>query len=648
MNDLNKIDNSNISVRLNQLTKSFNGAVALNNLDLQIKQGELFGFIGPDGAGKSTLFQLISGVLDPTSGSVEVLGKSSRANRLIIGYLTQHFSLYPELSVDENLRYFAGTRSVAREDFEARRDHLLELVGLKQFADRLANNLSGGMKQKLALCCALIFSPQVLLLDEPTTGLDPISRREFWLLLSRVAHSGVTTLIATPNFSEAELCDRVALLSHGNVFKSGPPEKLREQLGVSRLQIRGENLNDTIQVVYKSISSPLSEEVCDINTYGDRVDLLSTDKDKTISKIEQALRENDIARDTVCSVEDPTLENVYVLNLRKVGTEEQEIVPFPRTIRPKQQNDEHAVAILAEGLHKNYSSFCAVSNLSLAINYGEIYGLLGANGAGKTTTIKMLCGLLEPSSGKLRIANGKFRIGSGALRQRMGYMSQKFTLYEDLSVIENLNYYAAAYAIPNKLRGEKIDWVLTICNLSKVSKAAVKTLPQGLKQRIAFGAAVMHEPEILFLDEPTSGLDPLARRQLWKTIRQIAQSGTAILVSTHFLDDAEYCHRLGLMVSGKMKAEGSPHSIKERSEPIFELVLNDMPKAYEVLSDRIEASLISVFPRRMHLQLSGSKHKESDVLGYLDAANIEVERATRVPPSLEDAFVQIVGKGDSN
>lgn len=644
MNEPEKIAESTVSVRLNQLTKSFHGAVALNNLELQIKQGELFGFIGPDGAGKSTLFHLISGVLDPTSGSVEVLGKSARANRLIIGYLTQHFSLYPELSVDENLRYFAGTRSISKDIFEARRNHLLELVGLKQFADRLATNLSGGMKQKLALCCALIFSPQVLLLDETTTGLDPISRREFWLLLSRVAHSGVTTLIATPNFSEAELCDRVALLSHGRIFKSGQPESLRGELGVKRLQIRGENLSDTIQVVYKAVNSPPSDEVCDINTYGDRVDLLTTDKEKTVSTIEKALTEHGIAHDTTFSIEEPTLENVYVMNLRESGAGEQDIVPFPRSIRQKMESD-HNVAILADELQKNYSSFAAVSKLSLAIDYGEIYGLLGANGAGKTTTIKMLCGLLEPTSGSLKIADGKFRNGSGALRQRMGYMSQKFTLYEDLSVIENLKYYAAAYAIPSKLRSEKIDWVLAICNLSNVSKEPVKTLPQGLKQRIAFGAAVMHEPEILFLDEPTSGLDPLARRQLWKTIRQIAHNGTAILVSTHFLDDAEYCHRLGLMVSGRLIAEGSPHSIKERSEPIFELVVNDMPKAYSVLSDRIEASLISVFPRRMHLQLTGSKHNEEDVLGYLSAAEIAVERANRVPPSLEDAFVQIVGKG---
>jgi len=634
------------SVRLHQLTKTFAGVKAVNNLDLDIQQGELFGFIGPDGAGKSTLFHSVAGVLEPTSGSVEILGKRARDNRLVIGYLTQQFSLYPELSVEENLRYFAGTRSIQKEVFEPRRDKLLNLVGLTPFANRLAINLSGGMKQKLALCCALIFSPQILLLDEPTTGLDPISRREFWLLLSRVAHSGVTTLIATPNFSEAELCDRVALMRHGEVLALGRPDKLRAELAVSRIQIRTDNINDAVQVVYKTINTQADIEVCDINTYGDRLDLLTTSKEKTVSTIEKALALNGIASNTICSIEEPTLENVYVLNSRQHGTAEQDIVPFPKSIRSPSLDGNASVAILAEDLQKNYGGFCAVNKVSLAIKRGEIYGLLGANGAGKTTTIKMLCGLVKPSNGKLRIGDGNLAQNSRALRQTIGYMSQKFTLYEDLSVIENLNYYASAYAIPNPERKAKIDWVFAICELSNIRNDLVKTLPQGLKQRIAFGAAVMHEPEILFLDEPTSGLDPLARRQLWKAIRQIAQHGTAVLVTTHFLDDAEYCHRLGLMVSGKLIAEGSPQAIKANSEPIFELVVDNTQKAYAVLSERLDGARISVFPNRMHLQISNGDVDEKRVMEYLSVGGIEVKRAGLIPPSLEDAFVQLVGRGN--
>lgn len=638
-------DAADCSVRLHQLTKSFAGVKALSDIDIEIKPGELFGFIGPDGAGKSTLFHTIAGVLEQTSGFVEVLGKRARDNRQAIGYLTQQFSLYPELSVDENLRYFAGTRSIPKKVFEPRRNQLLDLVDLTPFANRLAMHLSGGMKQKLALCCALIFGPQILLMDEPTTGLDPISRREFWLLLSRVAHSGVTTLIATPNFSEAELCDRVALLRHGEVLALGRPDRLRRELGVSRIQIRTDNLNDAIQIVYKTMNTRSDMAVRDVNTYGDRIDLLTSNKEKTIESIEAALEASGIASDTVCSIEEPTLENVYVMKSRQLGTEEQNPVAFPKSSQSTVSNGNAGVAIMAEDLRKNYGSFSAVEKVSLQIKHGEIYGLLGANGAGKTTTIKMLCGLVKPSAGKLRIGAGKLAQSSRALRQKIGYMSQKFTLYEDLSVFENLNYYASAYAIPSKERSAKIDWVLAISELSNIRNVLVKTLPQGLKQRIAFGAAVMHEPEILFLDEPTSGLDPLARRQLWKAIRQIAQSGTAILVSTHFLDDAEYCHRLGLMVSGKLIAEGSPQTIKANSEPIFEVVVNNTQKAYAVLSERVDGARISVFPKRMHVQISDSEIDEKQIMECLNIGGIEVERAGTIPPSLEDAFVQLVGKG---
>jgi ABC-2 type transport system ATP-binding protein len=629
--------------------KTFGKCPAIDDISFSISSGELFGFIGSDGAGKSTLFRLLAGVMKATSGKLRIFDQSPRDQRLTIGYLTQEFSLYSDLSVDENLRYFGKSHGVTDEVFTSRRDYLLDLTELKPFSSRLAGQLSGGMKQKLSLCCIMIFSPRVLLLDEPTTGLDPISRREIWHLLAHVTAQGVTALVATPNFSEAELCDRVALMHRGHIVKTGQPDALREELGLSRIQIRATDLESAQTALNRVVQEKLQTAIVDINRYGDRIDLLTNSQER-VSRVLQDDLGWEVADTTgdgkaTFAFEEATLENVFVMTMRERGLEEPEALSFPPVEKVKAPNFTE-FGIVAEQLGKSFGKFDAVSNVSFAIKYGEIFGLLGANGAGKTTTIKMLCGLLNPTSGTALLCGRQRKEANNESRRQIGYMSQRFTLYDDLSVLENLQYYAAAYSITGHALAERIDWILSVCNLEDSARLLVKTLPQGLKQRIAFGAAVMHRPDVLFLDEPTSGIDPLIRRQMWKLIRNFAANGAAVLVTTHFLDDAEYCHRLGLMVSGKLVAEGSPQDLRSSNERLFELFVDDVHKAYAILSEKIDPSLLSVFPRKIHVQIGSESATEQNVLSHLKDNGIRVERTAYVAPSLEDAFVQIVRRAE--
>ncbi len=635
-------DLSAISVR--GLRKQFGAVEALREIDLEVAPGELFGLIGPDGAGKTTLFQILSGVMEPTGGAALVGGERPRAARHNVGYVTQRFSLYSELSVDENLRFSAGARNVPAGQFADRRERYLREMELLRFADRLAGHLSGGMKQKLALCCALISNPRILLLDEPTTGLDPLSRREFWHLLASIAEQGTTTVVATPQFDEAELCDRVGLIHKGGIYKCGAPAELRAELRLSRLEIHTPEPHQAEQVLLQAARHPASSLI-DVHAFGDRLDVLTRDARTAELEIKASLNAAALASYMVLA-EQPTLQNVFVMNMRGEGLGEVEPPPFPAAIPGACAGDRPArEAILARDLRKNFDSFQAVRGISLEIRYGEIYGLLGANGAGKTTTIQMLAGLIEPSGGEVALAGETDSSPRSELRRRIGYMSQKFTLYDDLSVLENLEFYCSAYGVARPQRAGKIDWVLSVCGLAGMERMLVGQLPRGLRQKVAFGASVLHEPEILFLDEPTAGVDPMSRRLLWKIIREFARNGSAILVSTHFLEDAEYCHRLGLMVLGDLVCQGSPRQIKEKAGTVVELATRQMHTAFDALSASLDCSLISVFPGRLRVQLDGAAMSIEGLLSILDAAQVAVERIQPVPSSLEDAFVAVARGG---
>lgn len=628
---------SNTAIRVDGLKKSYGSLEAVSGVDLEIEKGEIFGLIGPDGAGKTSVFQILGGVMMPTSGNVTVFGETARDARPMIGYLTQAFSLYQDLSVAENLRYMGELRRLTRKEIEKRSSHYLELFDMHRFTDRLAGRLSGGMKQKLALACALITEPKVLLLDEPTTGVDPVSRREFWDTLATLSSEGMTIVVATPYLDEAERCTRVALMYEGLIHQVGTPAELREGLGLKRLEVRASDLGKAEEVLAGVPS------INDVQRFGDRLDVMIGDPEAGQSATREALSKAGITLEET-RVASPTLENTFVAMLRDMGGE-RPVPPFPAR-RKFRERPADAIAIGAQNLRKTFGDFHAVKGVNIEVCYGEIYGLLGANGAGKTTTIKILCGLIEATSGDIQLADERGSLRSSFVRQRIGYMSQKFSLYDDLSINDNLEFFAGVYQIPREQREEKKEWVLKFSGLE--GRASMKTgdLPGGWKQRVAFGAAIMHEPSVLFLDEPTSGVDPLARRAFWKMINHLADRGVAVLITTHYLEEAEQCNRLGLMVAGELVAEGTPTGIKaEQGGTLLELYTDHPQRAANLLKNEMERWRVSLFGDRLHVIVDeDAKEGINRLTARLGTEGIKVLDASKERYSLEDVFITVVEK----
>jgi ABC-2 type transport system ATP-binding protein len=628
-------DQARAAIRIRGLKKNYGPTQAVKGVDLDIDRGEIFGLIGPDGAGKTSMFQVLGGVMQQTSGEAMILGKPAREARGYVGYLTQAFSLYLDLSVWENLRYIGDLRLVPPHAIEERGARYLKLFGMERFGNRLAGRLSGGMKQKLALACALIVEPKVLLLDEPTTGVDPVSRREFWDTLATLSMQGITIMIATPYLDEAERCSHIGLMYDGLIHQKGTPSEIRDSLGLTRLEVHSEDLGRAEELL------EASPEIEDVQRFGDRLDLMVRDVAAGEAAARAALTRAGIEMRDIRASE-PTLENAFVSILRRLGgtlhTPE-----FPRK-RHFRHRAAGALAIGARQLSKRFGEFDAVKAVDLQVQYGEIYGLLGANGAGKTTTIKMLCGLLDPTSGEVELAGEKGKVRSSFVRQRVGYMSQKFSLYDDLTIDENLEFFAGVYRVPRDERAEKKQWVLSMAGLEGKGKMLTGALPGGWKQRVAFGAAVMHEPSVLFLDEPTSGVDPLARRAFWKIINSFADRGVAVLVTTHYLEEAEQCNRLGLMVAGELVAQGTPTGLKaQQHSHLIELVTDKPQESADVLKREMERWRVSLFGSRLHVVVD--EDAETAVLGLtqrLEGAGIAVLRAYEQPFSLEDVFISVV------
>ncbi len=627
------------AIRVKDLWKRYGAVEAVRGVSLEVNKGEIFGLIGPDGAGKTTTFQILAGVMEADSGAAEVFGRPAREMRAQTGYLTQTFSLYPDLSVMENIRYIGDLRGVPPNEIIERGRRYLRMFDMDRFEGRLAGRLSGGMKQKLALACALVPQPSVLLLDEPTTGVDPVSRREFWDTLAHLAAEGLTIMVATPYLDEAERCRRVALMHLGEIRQLGAPAELRAGLRARRLELRASNLGEAERAL-SEIAGP-GEEIVDVQRFGDRLDLLARDPEKAKLLLQKRMSDAGLRIEEI-RVDEPTLENTFVATLRALGQEPHE-TPFP--CRHDHSELRGRVAIGADNLVKQFGAFTAVKGVSLQVRQGEIYGLLGANGAGKTTTIKMLCGLLEPTSGEIHLA-GERSLRSGAVRQQIGYMSQKFSLYNDLSIEENLDFFAGVYGVPDEEREEKKRWVLSFSGLEGKEGQITGSLPGGWKQRVAFGAAIMHEPRILFLDEPTSGVDPLARRAFWKMINRLADAGAAILVTTHYLEESEQCNRLGMMVAGELVAEGSPSDLKsQQTGHLLEFIVDQQQRAADLLKSEMERWRVSLFGDRLHVITdedpeSGMRATAEE----LEANGIHVRQARVGQFSMEDVFISVVEK----
>jgi ABC-2 type transport system ATP-binding protein len=609
---------------------------ALDGIAFSVDKGEIFGLIGADGSGKTTAFKLMSGVMEPTSGELTILQNKPRDSRARVGYLTQPFSLYLDLSVIENLRYSAGLREVPPDAFDERRRRYLKLFDMERFQDRLAGQLSGGMKQKLALTCALIGDPAVLLLDEPTTGVDPVSRRDFWDALASLATEGITIVVATPYFDEAERCNRVALMERGRIFAIDSPRGFRAKLGMTRLGVRANDLARAEEALAELRAS--GDGIADIQRFGDRLDVMVRSPDESEQAVRLRLEQAGLAVGPI-DQSPPTLENAFVATLRQMRGRES-LSAFPGGLT--RAAERSGTAIGARNLNKRFGSFQAVKDLDLEIGYGEVYGLLGANGAGKTTAIKMICGLLQPTSGEVSLLGRKTHLRSAEVRSQIGYMSQKFTLYDDLTIGENLDFYAGLYGLSRDSRRGRIEWVLDISGLSGQQSMLTGQLPGGWKQRVAFGAAVMHEPRVIFLDEPTSGVDPLARRIMWRMINDLADHGAAVLVVTHYLEEAEQCNRIGFMVAGEMVAEGSPGEIKKNvSGRLLEIETPSAQKALAELRRRYGPGKVSLFGDRVHVVVDSESAAEG-LKKELAGHGIEIRRAEFTEFTLEDVFISLI------
>lgn len=464
-------------IEARHISKSYRDVKALQDVSLSVEKGELFGLIGPDGAGKTTLFRILATLLLPDSGDAEVCGKDvvseMSAVRRVCGYMPGKFSLYQDLTVEENLRFFA---TLFGTTVERGYDSIKAIYGqIEKFKNRRAGALSGGMKQKLALSCSLVHEPQVLFLDEPTTGVDPVSRKEFWDILGTISHRGTTILVSTPYLDEIRRCHRVAFIEGGTIRGVGTPDEI-------------------------------------LNRFADTFMPKGIDKASLLSE----------------------------------------------------QNDDNVIVV--ENLVKVFGNFHAVDGISFSVRRGEIFGFLGANGAGKTTAMRMLTGLSQPTSGHATVAGYDIAKQFEEVKRHIGYMSQKFSLYEDMTVRENLRLFGGIYGMTQKDIKNKTEEVLRRLDFTSHGDTLVRSLPTGWKQKLAFSVSIFHSPEVVFLDEPTGGVDPKTRRQFWKLIYDAAKRGITVFVTTHYMDEAEYCERLSIMVDGQIKAIGTPEEIKNEHQ----------------------------------------------------------------------------------
>jgi ABC-2 type transport system ATP-binding protein len=618
-------------VEADSLTKSYGSLKALDDISFQVRAGEIFGFIGADGAGKTTAFKIMAGVLAEGGGEIRVLGTTPRKAGSQVGYLTQPFSLYFDLSIDENLSYAGGLRLVPKKEYEERRERYFKLFDIYRFSDRLAGRLSGGMKQKLALSAALIAGPKLLLLDEPTTGVDPVTRRDFWDALTSLATEGMTIIVATPYLDEAERCHRVALIERGKIYDVDTPAQFRSKMGLTRLEVKVDPLAPAEDILAES------PEAADVQRFGDRLDVLAAHPDDAEAELRRRAEANELHIKAIQRSQ-PTLENAVVGVLRKMRGV-QAIPHFPKASPGREQDD---IVIGAKDLNKRFGSFQAVKNFQLEIRNGDIYGLLGANGAGKTTAIKIICGLLDPTSGSVSLLGKSKGLRAAAVRSRIGYMSQKFALYDDLTIGENLDFYARLYGVEESVREERKKWVLDLAELSGEAGMLTKSLPGGWKQRVAFGAAVMHEPDAIFLDEPTSGVDPLARRAMWRMINEFADRGAGILVVTHYLEEAEQCNNIGFMVAGEIIAQGSPSEVKAAMKGSMSEILTDKPDlSLRTLKEKFGASRVSLFGDKLHLVTEDEEQKK-EATQRLKDAGVTVLSWVPTQFSLEDVFISLI------
>jgi ABC-2 type transport system ATP-binding protein len=559
-------------VKAEAISKRFADAPrpAIDCLDLQVAAGEVTGLVGPDGAGKTTLMRLLAGLLLAEEGTLTVCGCDPRDQaselRDTISYMPQRFGLYEDLTVQENLNLYADLRGVVGDERDETFDRLLNFTALAAFTDRLAGKLSGGMKQKLGLACALVRRPRLMLLDEPSVGVDPISRRELWRMVYDLVDEGIGVVWSTAYLDEAERCASVLLLNEGKTLYHGPPTELTARVA-GRSFLAQDPSHQRRKILTQALRRP---EIVDGVIQGSSVRLVVKTGAAPPSGSELGTSGVEVKPTP------PRFEDAFVDLLGGANKAESPLGESSYRGNQKAAHDENCVVVEARALTKRFGDFTAADRITFQIERGEIFGLLGPNGAGKSTTFKMMCGLLAPTEGSATVAGADLYRAGGAARSRLGYMAQKFSLYGDLSVRQNLRFFAGIYGVPLLRRRQTIDRMIETFNLHEYLDVNSGQLPLGFKQRLALACAVMHDPPVLFLDEPTSGVDPLTRREFWSHINAMVERGVTVMVTTHFMDEAEYCDRIGLIYQGHAIAEGSPDELKdrvrgdERAEPTLE------------------------------------------------------------------------------
>lgn len=551
---------------------------AVASLSTRIASGAVMGLVGPDGAGKTTLIRMLAGLLKPSAGTVSVVGLDPLTQdselHAILGYMPQKFGLYEDLTVIENLTLYADLRGVIGEERRKTFERLLKFTDLTRFTERLAGKLSGGMKQKLGLACTLVGEPKVLLLDEPGVGVDPISRRELWRMVHELADEGMLILWSTSYLDEAEQCREVLLMNEGKLLYSGAPQQLTQRMAGRTILLRAKNISHR-KLLQRAICLP---SVSDGVIQGKYLRLILKD-----NADHHALLLDLGQPDAELLEAEPRFEDAFIDLLGGGPDHESELAK----IMPQVKVDPNETVIEAQQLTKKFGDFAATDHVDFQVKRGEIFGLLGPNGAGKSTTFKMMCALLKPTSGKALVLGMDLKTDSGRARQHLGYMAQKFSLYGNLTVAQNLKFFSGVYGLKGKQQKEKIEDMVNAFNFTPILNQTPDSLPLGFKQRLALACSLMHEPDILFLDEPTSGVDPLTRREFWLHINGMVDKGVTVMVTTHFMDEAEYCDRIGLVYRGKIIAAGSPDQLKhsvasdDNPNPTMEQAFIELVQGYD-------------------------------------------------------------------
>jgi drug efflux transport system ATP-binding protein len=630
-------------VRVRGFYKRYRKHVAVDSVDLEIQPGEVYGLIGPDGAGKSSLMKAIAGVLSFEGGELEVFGikvdseASAERVKSRLGFMPQGLglNLYHDLSVEENIDFFAQLRQVPAKVLVERKRKLFAMTRLDKFRDRPMKHLSGGMKQKLGLVCTLIHEPDLIILDEPTTGVDPVSRRDFWAILAELLRErGITALVSTAYMDEATRFHNLSLMYGGQVLAAGEPDSMRRQASGSLVEFLAQPQVEALDQI--KIHYPQAEAV------GPQLRVFMDDQlpDAAIHTVSDLLSGFSLKK---LQAVEPELEDSFVALLRQRKLAEQESVSNDHTSLSNDSLSDETIAIEAHGLTRDFDGFRAVDQASFRVRQGEIFGLLGANGAGKTTVIKMLTGILQPTEGEGHTAGADMRRAAQTIKERIGYTSQSFSLYQDMTVMENIRLYARIYGVRRHELNQRIKQVVELAGLQGLEGRLAGKLPMGIRQRLALGCSLVHRPRILFLDEPTSGVDPIGRRRFWDILVHLSRvEQVAILITTHYMSEAEHCDHLALMHAGRIIADDSPEAMKqdlqEDAGELLEITV-DQPLVVLELLEQTGFEGVALFGKRIHLLAKDTKKAETQIRALLTSRSLQLLNIKPHTLTLEDVFV---------